>query len=66
MSTTDSSGLGTARILVVDDDPSLREALGRSLAEPGATLGGTCHLVTDSLRHQGEDDITLVLARIRG
>jgi len=33
---------------------------------PGATLAGTCLLVTDSLRCQGEDDITLVLARIRG
>jgi hypothetical protein len=44
----------------------MREALGRSLAEPGATLAGTCHLVTESLHRHGEDDITLVLARIRG
>jgi serine phosphatase RsbU (regulator of sigma subunit) len=45
---------------------AMREALGRSLAEPGATLVGTCHLVTESLHRDGEDDITLVLARIRG
>jgi serine phosphatase RsbU (regulator of sigma subunit) len=45
---------------------AMREALGRSLTEPGATLVGTCHLVLESLRHSGEDDITLVLARIRG
>jgi hypothetical protein len=45
---------------------AMREALGRSLAEPGATLAGTCHLVTESLHRHGEDDITLVLARIRG
>jgi serine phosphatase RsbU (regulator of sigma subunit) len=45
---------------------AMRETLGRSLGEPGATLVGTCHLVTESLRQHGEDDITLVLARARG
>jgi hypothetical protein len=45
---------------------AMRELLGRSLAEPGATLAGTCQLVSESLRRHGEDDITLVLARIRG
>jgi serine phosphatase RsbU (regulator of sigma subunit) len=45
---------------------AMREGLGRALGEPGATLIGTCHLVTESLRRRGEDDITLVLARIRG
>jgi serine phosphatase RsbU (regulator of sigma subunit) len=45
---------------------ALREALGRSLAEPGATLACTCDLVSESLRRHDEDDITLVLARVRG
>jgi serine phosphatase RsbU (regulator of sigma subunit) len=45
---------------------AMREALGCCLAEPDATLVGTCHQVTESQRHRGEDVITLVLARIRG
>jgi serine phosphatase RsbU (regulator of sigma subunit) len=45
---------------------AMREVLGRSLAEPGATLVGTCQLVSETLRRHGEDDITLVLARICG
>jgi serine phosphatase RsbU (regulator of sigma subunit) len=62
-----TDGLVESRHQPVDaGTAAMREALGRSLAEPGATLAGTCHLVTDSLRRQGEDDITLVLARIRG
>jgi serine phosphatase RsbU (regulator of sigma subunit) len=62
-----TDGLVESRHQTVDaGTAAMREALGRSLAEPGATLAGTCLLVTDSLRCQGEDDITLVLARIRG
>ncbi len=40
-------------------------ALGSALARPRATLGSTCATVTQALRQHGEDDITLVLARIR-
>jgi len=43
----------------------LRGALGSALTRPRATLGSTCAAVTRALRQQGEDDITLVLARIR-
>jgi serine phosphatase RsbU (regulator of sigma subunit) len=62
-----TDGLVESRQQTVDaGTAAMREALGRSLAQPGATLAGTCRLVTDSLRRQGEDDITLVLARICG
>jgi serine phosphatase RsbU (regulator of sigma subunit) len=44
---------------------ALRDALGSALSGPRATLGSTCATVTQALRHHGEDDITLVLARIR-
>jgi serine phosphatase RsbU (regulator of sigma subunit) len=44
---------------------ALRDALGSALARPRATLGSTCATVTQALRQHGEDDITLVLARIR-
>jgi hypothetical protein len=38
--------------------------LGRALGQPGA-LGGVCEQVTHVMSGHGEDDITLVLARIR-
>jgi serine phosphatase RsbU (regulator of sigma subunit) len=44
---------------------ALRDALGSALARPHATLCSTCATVTHALRQHGEDDITLVLARIR-
>jgi serine phosphatase RsbU (regulator of sigma subunit) len=44
---------------------ALREALGRALARPGATLEGTCATVTETLHDHDEDDVTLVLAKIR-
>jgi serine phosphatase RsbU (regulator of sigma subunit) len=44
---------------------ALRDALSCALARPRATLGSTCATVTHTLRQHGEDDITLVLARIR-
>jgi serine phosphatase RsbU (regulator of sigma subunit) len=44
---------------------ALRDALGSALTRPRATLGSTCATVTQTLRQHGEDDITLVLARIR-
>ncbi len=44
---------------------TLRAALGSALTQPRATLGSTCAAVTQALRQHGEDDATLVLARIR-
>jgi serine phosphatase RsbU (regulator of sigma subunit) len=62
-----TDGLVESRHQPVDaGTAALREALGRSLSEPGATLAGACDQVTGSLCHHGEDDITLVLARVGG
>jgi serine phosphatase RsbU (regulator of sigma subunit) len=62
-----TDGLVESRHQPVDaGTAAMREALGRSLREPGATLASACDLVTGSLCHHGEDDITLVLARVRG
>ena len=44
---------------------ALRDALGTALARPSAPLGSTCATVIQALRQHGEDDVTLVLARIR-
>ena len=38
---------------------------GSSGTSAGITLGSACETVTQALREHGEDDITLVLARIR-
>jgi serine phosphatase RsbU (regulator of sigma subunit) len=44
---------------------ALRDALGSALGRPRASLGSTCATVSQALRQHGEDDITLVLTRIR-
>jgi hypothetical protein len=44
---------------------ALCDALGATLASPTATLGTACHTISQALRQHGEDDITLLLARIR-
>jgi serine phosphatase RsbU (regulator of sigma subunit) len=44
---------------------ALREALGTALARPASSLDSACETITQTLRQRGEDDITLVLARIR-
>jgi len=44
---------------------ALRDALGAALSRPGRSLDSACETVTQSLRQRGEDDVTLVLARIR-
>jgi hypothetical protein len=44
---------------------ALQESLANALADPGACLDSVCERVTGTLREHGEDDITLVLARIR-
>ena len=62
-----TDGLVESRSRPLDEGlAALRSALGSCLARPGATLGDTCEAVTAQLRQHGEDDITLVLARIPG
>jgi serine phosphatase RsbU (regulator of sigma subunit) len=61
-----TDGLVESRTRPLDDGLSaLRDALGAALARPRATLGSTCATVSQALRQHGEDDITLVLTRIR-
>jgi serine phosphatase RsbU (regulator of sigma subunit) len=48
-----------------DGMAALCGALGAALARPGGTLDDACQLVTEMMHEHGEDDITLVLARIR-
>jgi hypothetical protein len=61
-----TDGLVESRTRPIDDGlAALRGALGSALARPGCTLSDACQTVTQALRQQGEDDITLVLARIR-
>jgi serine phosphatase RsbU (regulator of sigma subunit) len=61
-----TDGLVESRVRPLDHGmAALRDALSSALARPRATLGNTCATVTQSLRQHGEDDITLVLIRIR-
>lgn len=61
-----TDGLVESRTRSLDDGlAALRDALRSALAGPGATLGDACETVVQTLRQHGEDDITLVLARIR-
>jgi serine phosphatase RsbU (regulator of sigma subunit) len=61
-----TDGLVESRARPLDQGmTALRDALGSALARPRATLGSTCATVTQTLRQHGEDDMTLVLARIR-
>jgi len=62
-----TDGLVESRLRSLDEGlAALRSALGTCLARPGATLRDACDAVTAQLRQHGEDDITLVLARIPG
>jgi hypothetical protein len=55
-----------SRTRPIDDGlAGLRQALSSALADPGAAIDSACHTVTEKLREHGEDDITLMLARIR-
>ena len=45
---------------------ALRQVLSQALAGPRTTLVEACDIVSHELREHREDDITLVLARIRG
>jgi hypothetical protein len=61
-----TDGLVESRSRSLDDGmAALRHALGLALASRQQGLGGACSAVTSALRQQGEDDITLVLARFR-
>lgn len=44
----------------------LTAALSSTLTRPGHTLDGSCEEITSALHVRGEDDITLVLARVLG
>jgi GAF domain-containing protein len=61
-----TDGLVESRTRPLDDGlAALRHELGTVLAKPGTALCSACETVTQALREHGEDDITLVLARIR-
>jgi serine phosphatase RsbU (regulator of sigma subunit) len=61
-----TDGLVESRTRPLEDGLSaLREVLGTALAKPGASLDGACEEVIQALRQRGEDDLTLLLARIR-
>jgi len=60
-----TDGLVESRTRSLDDGMGeLRDCLVSVLAS-GSALSGACQAVTQALRQHGEDDITLVLARIR-
>jgi serine phosphatase RsbU (regulator of sigma subunit) len=61
-----TDGLVESRTRPIDRGMSaLQDALVAALADPLAALSDVCEQVTTDLREQGEDDITLVLARAR-
>jgi hypothetical protein len=61
-----TDGLVESRLRPLDVGmTALREALGKTLAEPTASLDDACQVITQDLREHSEDDLTLVLARIR-
>jgi stage II sporulation SpoE-like protein/GAF domain-containing protein len=60
-----TDGLVESRARSLDDGlAALQHALSSVLASPGGTLEDACAKVTGMLREHGEDDITLVLARV--
>jgi serine phosphatase RsbU (regulator of sigma subunit) len=60
-----TDGLVESRTQPIDEGlAALHSVLSSALARPGGTLNEACQAVTQALHH-GEDDITLVLARIR-
>jgi serine phosphatase RsbU (regulator of sigma subunit) len=61
-----TDGLVESRTRPIDAGlTALRSALGSVLAQSGGTLDAACQTVTEMLRDHGEDDLTLMLARIR-
>ena len=64
-----TDGLAESRTRPLEDGiDALRDALASALGRAGhpLPLDGACEAVTQALRQRGEDDMTLVLARIRG
>jgi serine phosphatase RsbU (regulator of sigma subunit) len=60
-----TDGLVESRAQPLDEGlAALRAALTVALADPSVPLADACQTVTKALRQHGEDDITLVLARI--
>jgi serine phosphatase RsbU (regulator of sigma subunit) len=60
-----TDGLVENRRRSLDDGlADLTSALSSALTRPGHTLEGSCEEITSALHAQGEDDITLVLARV--
>lgn len=50
----------------IDDGlATLQQALTAVLTRPGSTIDTACEATAQALREHGEDDITLMLARIR-
>jgi serine phosphatase RsbU (regulator of sigma subunit) len=61
-----TDGLVESRTRPLEDGlAALRGALSAALAKPGATLDASCEEVIHALRQRGEDDLTLLLARLR-
>jgi len=61
-----TDGLVESRTRPIDDGlAALRQALSSTLGQPGGVLEAACQAVTQMLREHGEDDITLMLARVR-
>jgi serine phosphatase RsbU (regulator of sigma subunit) len=60
-----TDGLVETRVRPLDEGiAALGEALGTALAPAGSALGSACATATEALSQHGEDDITLVLARL--
>ena len=61
-----TDGLAESRTRPLDDGiAALRDALSSALDHPGTSLDSASETISQALRQRGEDDITLVLARIR-
>jgi GAF domain-containing protein len=61
-----TDGLVESRARPIDDGlAALQRALTSALAQSGRMADSVCQAVTQALREHGEDDITLMLARIR-
>ncbi|MGH3282545.1 MAG: PP2C family protein-serine/threonine phosphatase, partial [Trebonia sp.] len=61
-----TDGLVESRTRSIDDGlAALQETLTTVLAQPGTTMDSACKATAQTLREHGEDDITLMLARIR-
>jgi PAS domain S-box-containing protein len=60
-----TDGLVESRVRTLDEGiTALGDALSAALAPAGSALGRACAAATEALSRHGEDDITLVLARL--